>query len=392
MQTIPRISQVQNNTRRKLLTTMSEIQAVQEYSAQIIQGVKHPPIPLVLAQSWIRDPYSWPPKYMYSISDCTIVSVAVQASKEIFSVLSNYYAHINDPIPAIDRTFKGNLPFSTFKTLNVLNTTVRRYNTYSKWITYNFLDILKIDLNTIATFLSSNDPWTMKWIIFTVTRCDFGSLMSCSRHTKDFFASIPVFILFYLVIYFFSSALGFPSLATMFLFSFPGFMLWYVYGVSVFCLPALPPCLLDDLVILVQNTFPAQFTYPKQLYCDNYNPDFFPNSTVCLKSCESLGFTEFYDPLVYMLCWFDNSTCASWGSFNQTIYTKPITDSLTKFATRVNPASTFCMFIQFINAVPILFVLFFAISIVSATIYAVIAMIPAVFQLIAQMMAFTHTR
>lgn len=379
-------------SRRKLLTTMSEIQAVQEYTAQVIQGVKHPPIPLVLAQSWIRDPYSWPPKYTYSISDCTIVSVAFQAAKEILSVVANYYAHINDPIPAIDRTIKGNLPFSTFKPQQLVNKTLRRYNTYSKWITYNALDIFQIDINNIATFLMSSEPWTMRWIVWTVTRCDFGSLMSCSRHTKDFFASIPVFIMFYFVIYFFSSALGFPSLATMFLLSFPGFMLWYVYGVSFACLPALPPCLLDDLVMLVSNTFPAQFTYPKELYCDGYNPDYFPNSTVCLKSCETVGFTEFYDPLIYMVCWFDNSTCASWSRYNQTTYIKPITNSLAKFAPKVNTASTFCMFIQFINAVPLLFMILLVFSIASAVIYAIIALIPATFQLIAQMMAFTHTR
>lgn len=393
----PKVIQYKNATRkrkgRKLLTTLSEIQAVQAYSAQILQGVQNPPVSLVLSQSWVRGPYSWPPHYEYRILDCTILSVTWSALKEIVVVVSNYYIHINDPIPPMDRTLKGNLPFFNLPANLSQYAPDRIGKSVASTVVNSALKVTQINFNTIIHFLEGQHKWSFQWLVQSAIMCDFASLMSCSRHNYDLFASIGFFIILYFVIYFFASALGFPSLATLYLITIPVWVLWYVYGVSPNCLPMLPPCLLDDVQMLVANTFPPQFSYPAELYCDNNADNYFPNvsqSKVCLKSCEELGFTDVQDAMVYSICWFDNATCSYLINTTKP-FSIAISNSFERFTGNVNHAHTFCWMIQSINMIPFLLLLLIVISGVSAVLYMLISLIPASLQLLSQMLAFTHT-
>ena len=256
---------------------------------------------------------------------------------------------------------------------------------------YNLLGFIGVDPNAIEMILTGSGKWSIEWIIETSLVCDFGSLMSCSRHTRDLWASFGVFIMFYFIIYFAASSIGFPSLATLFLMSSPAFLLWYVYGMSFLCLPMVPPCALDDTVELLGRIFPTQFTLPSGLYCDGYNATYFPNTTVCLKSCQQLGFINFFDSLAYGVCWFDNVACGRWAPSVRNVSTA-LGDSFARFSSSVDSAHTLCMLIEFINSVPVIILLLVSLSAVSGLIYAVFNLIPSLIMLLAQMMAFTHTK
>lgn len=386
-----KIELAKNRTKgRKLLTTMSEIQAVQEYSAQVLQGKENPPLPLVVAQAWTR----YQPNYMYSISQCTILSVAYAAGKETLVVMVNYYQHIRDPIPVLSRALRDNLP--QMKRTVVWNVT-KQYKSWPSWVYYSLLDVLQLNIQDIQNFLVGRDRWSLQWIIHSSIMCDFGSLMSCSRHHYDLFTSIFVFVIFYFIIYYFSSSLGVPSLATLFLLSFPFFMLWYVYGVSPNCLPMLPPCLLDDVVRLGQDLFPSRFSYPSQLYCNGTLPEYYPNSTVCLKSCSEFGFVDMWDPLVYAFCYTYPDTCQNGINWlNASSIATPLVASMTYMHEVVVSqqdlsAYTFCMFINTVKTLPLLFLLILIVPILSSMLYVLLSVIPSSVLLVSHVLSFTHT-
>lgn len=243
--------------------------------------------------------------------------------------------------------------------------------------------------------------WSFYWIIQTTVICDFGSVVTCSRHTRDLFVSFFIFVLFYFVMYLMTNAFGFPSLATLFLLSCPFFLLWYVYGMSPFCLPMLPPCMLEDLVALVQNTLPVNFYYPRKLYCDGENPAFFPNASVCLKSCTQLNFTDIMDPLAYGVCWFDLWTCdklAGLTDSSNSAVKALLSDPLRKMhnVTRDNmddlSAHTFCMGVNSINILPFLVVLFVGSTLLLSVLEGVITLVPSLFALLAHILFFNHTK
>lgn len=380
--------------KRKLLTTISDIQAVQEYSSQVIQGAQSPPLALVVAQSWIRGPFAWPPKYSYSISDCTIVSVVWQALKEIVYVTINYFRHFNDPTPAIDRSLKGNLPGIKVYGNTVNYTITKSYKTWNQWIYYSTLDLLHIQPQDIIEFLIGENKWNLMWIVQTSISCDLGTVMSCSRHTRDLFASIFVFILFYFMIYFIGNALGWPSLSTIFLLNFPLFMLWYVYGMAPSCLPMLPTCLLDDIVSMVERTFPPNIYFPTPLYCEQSVPEFFPNASVCLKSCKDIGFTEFFDSFTYSICSYDSVLCSQLQGLTTSI--QPLSNSFGRMynVTVLNQdlaAWNFCMWIEFVNTIPIIIVFLVLVSVAAGSLYAILSLIPAFVGLFTQYLVYNHT-
>jgi len=227
--------------------------------------------------------------------------------------------------------------------------------------------------------------------------------VSCSRHTRDLFASFWVFVFFYVVLYIITSTLGLSALPTLFLLSYPLFTLWYVYGMSPFCLPMLPPCLLDDVQELIRNTLPVNFHYPSKLYCDGVTPDFFPNTTaqMCLKSCTQLNFTDIMDPLAYSVCWFDQWTCGKLADLTdsnneavQALLSKPLRKMYN--VTRDNAddlsAYTFCMFVHSINMVPLVLIMFMGMPLILSFLNGFINLVPSLCALLAQILFFNHTR
>jgi hypothetical protein len=384
-----------NNHNRKLFSSISEIEAVKQYSADIISGKINPPLSLTAAQSWLRGPYSWPPKYEYSIATCPIIIVTKDSAIEIFSVLSLYFKHMLDDKPPISKSLRNNLPQFLFHPAANQTNILYNYKSWASWIYYNTLNFFKVDPGDIKEFLVGNDKWSLLWILQTSVMCDFGSAMSCSRHNKDLFMSIIVFILFYFIIKFMANALGAPILSTMFFFSFPFFILWYTYGFSPNCLPMLPTCLFTDIIDLITVLFPTQFEFPHLLYCTQTNINYTVTEYSCLQSCSTVGFTEAIDPLAYSVCSFDHAICTDLVKVTNNSVFGPISRSLNKWNQRTTPeqqqAYSFCTWIQWIESLPFIFFALLFTFVMSTTVYALIALIPIFVNLAAQIIAFNHT-
>jgi len=400
------------SNRRKLLATFSDIQAIQQYSSKVIKGEINTPIALTAAQSWLRGPFTWPPTYDYSFTACPIVVVVAESALEIFSVTALYFRNFDKPPPPTPKSLRANLPQWWFPQISLINSTTNetvisyKYKTWAGMIYYNVLNIVNIQPYHIENFLIGTEKWSLLWIFQSAFQCDFASIMTCSRRDKDLFMSIIVFIMLYLILRFVCSALAMESLATLFLIGFIPFILWYTYGISIFCLPMLPTCLIDDMISLVYWFLPISVSIPQELYCRSLSNDTITNTTLvqldasCIQSCTTIGFTEWWDPLVYSLCSFDSLMCYNMVKVtNQTYgYLPGLHSSTTKWFSLVTDVSRsqsghrLCTLVTWIQVMPFLFFLFIFTALFSALVYALLALIPTGIRMLSEVMAFTHTK
>lgn len=203
----------------------------------------------------------------------------------------------------LDRTFLGNLPrFSPPSWEEVQR--AAKIGLSGSWISQGFhflLGLAGVTVQDVVHFFSCCDPWTLGWIARTTLRCDFEAITTCSAHKHDLPMSVLVFLFFYLVVSTVGGWVGMPVLGTLFFASGPFFLLWYSYGVSPQCLPMLPPCLLDDVLVFATSVLPSTVALPATLLACPVSE----NATVspsCLRSCSALNFTTWADPLAFALC------------------------------------------------------------------------------------------
>lgn len=383
--------------RKLLVASLSEFDAVQQYSKDIINGIANPPLALVATQSWLRGPNSWPPRYDYSINidTCPILIISKNAIMEIFSVVVLYFKHFNDPKKHIDRSLKNNLPDFFFRVSNgtiVFGTS----KSYASWFFYSVLALFNIQASDLESFFVGHEKWSLLWILQTSIMCDFGSAMSCSRHNKDLFMSIVVFILFYFIINFIGNALALNYISTLYILSFPFFILWYTYGFSPSCLPMLPTCLLDDIIHLIEDLLPLHINFPPKLFCNGRVTNVTLDTPMCLRSCSELGFTSWFDPLTYMVCSYDGPLCLTLVKKTNISMLVPISDSLYKWYQNNDPdyvsSYNFCTFVEWIQVVPFLLLLLVVVIFVSTVFYFLLSLIPAFVVLVGQIISFNHTK
>lgn len=390
---------------RRLLASISEMQAVQKYSADILSGVANPALSFQAAQSWVKGPYSWPPKYIYSYSTCPAAQVTVDALAQIFTVSKLYFENFDKPLAPVPKSLKDNFPSFNFYdvTINKTSSSTGTNKPSSIWASFyhTFLSSIKINEENVKYFFVGRQPWSLFWIIQTTLQCDFGGVMSCKNRTKDLFMSIFVFLLFYVVIYFLCSALNLQALSTMFFLSFPFFILWYTYGMSSFCLPMIPTCLMTDILDLLKKLLPLSIHLPKKLYCNVGDIAKYQNATdftfSCVRSCDSIGFTDWYDPITFTVCTYDPLYCKKIvNGLSNITYINSLYISFKKWDDAHTydqdnlDAYSFCTFIQWVYTLPFMFVLVLFSSIFSAIIYSLIAMIPTGINMVSQIIAFNH--
>ena len=175
--------------------------------------------------------------------------------------------------------------------------------------------------------------------------------------------SIIVFILLFVVLYYVCSALGISSVSSMFLLSFPVFILWYTYGMSMSCLPMFPTCILTDIVDFLKRLFPLSLSLPVKLYCNADDVLKYRNATdftsSCVRSCEAIGFTDWYDPLTYTVCSYDFVFCGKIvNGLGNVSYVASLHLSFSKWYNVYTydhanlDAYSFCTLIQWVNTLP----------------------------------------
>jgi hypothetical protein len=181
-------------------------------------------------------------------------------------------------------------------------------------------------------------------------------------------------------------------LATLFLLSYPWFILWYAYGMPPSCVPLVPTCLLSDIIATVETVVPPRIEFPRKLLCDGANQ-------TCLRSCGELGFVYWVDPLAFLLCDADNATCTYLRSLGPSgigplddLLWDPAREAMARFQPVLESgdvaAHRLCTWVSFVTVVPILAALVTAVLALFAALGAALELLPALLGLVCQAAVF----
>jgi hypothetical protein len=390
---------------RKLLSVISDIKLVQQFSARIVQaGDPTVPLPQQVAQVWGQGPFVWPPRFEYHQNVCPIATVVLELSTEAVSVLVLYYVNFDKPLPPIDRSLRGTLPqISWNRSWAPAVVAEGKPATWASavfhYVTGHLLGLSRQD---ISGFFTGSSKWSLLWMVESLVQCDLGAAVSCSRHKRDLLMSIVVFILFYLMVQMVASATGFSILTTALFYSSPLLLLWYVYGVAPSCFPVLPTCLLADVLAASEYLIPASIALPPDLLCANQT---LANAT-CLRSCTKLGFASWADTLAFSLCDIDAGWCEALGHAGEGMSEyqstaaplfAPVQSALLEkrrlfYGNVTSPsllaAYRVCAWVTWVSVLPFLLLLVSLTLATGAILMAVLQIGPSFFSLLAQTWAF----
>lgn len=287
---------------RRLLSVIDSAASVAQFSGQVIVPAapgQRPAVPTRLAGAWSTASFVWPPVYDYSGRTCPLALAALDLGRQAVRVNALYFKSFNQPPRPIDRSLRATLPSWDLTGLSTSVTAVRVTNatrSWASWVFHGALDLAGIRPAHLVAWFTTDRKWTLPWILETATRCDLAAVVTCSRHDKDLIMSTVVFALLYLVV---RAVVGGGGLSTLFLLSYPGFILWYAFGTPPSCFPMVPTCLLSDVIATLGMLFPARLAFPEDLRCGE----------ACLLPCETLGFAGWADPLAFAVCDTDPGTC-----------------------------------------------------------------------------------
>lgn len=141
----------------------------------------------------------------------------------------------------------------------------------------------------LAGFLrcyDDEDAFSLCNFVRRLFKCDKEAVQLCSRRDHTIYIGIPVCLVFFLLLSYVLSLVGFGALSFWLWTLFPFFVTWYTYGYSPRCFPMVPTCLVEDLVLPVYYLVPRQLRVSDALQrvpgCwqdDSFAPE------DCLRSC-----------------------------------------------------------------------------------------------------------
>ena len=326
------------------------------YSARIIQSPDSAGfLPQRVYGAWSASDFAWPPRYNYSFAACPIGMTALDLGIQVAMINKMYFQNFDAPARRIDRSLRANIPDWSW------TTRVAPAKTGGSWASTGFhwmLGLAGLRPEHLVAFFTSDQKWSLTWILVSLTHCDLASTLTCSRHEKDLLMSTVVFALMFLAINAVAGALGLGFLSTLFLLSYPWFILWYVFGLAPTCAPLLPTCLLSDIIATVEAVLPRKLLFPATLVCNQ-------NQT-CLRSCTELTFENWADPLAFAVCDTDLPTCrylqnvtgTGIGVLDDNLLT-PLQQAMARFEPLIASGADLdghrlCTWVSFITAVPVL--------------------------------------
>ena len=370
---------------RRLLSVIADSEQVQSFTAKIVRGEPSAVLSDIVAQSWGEGPYAWPPKFDYSLQACPAGVILYDSTKDTLTTLIYYYSNWDAPRPQVDRSLRAALP-----QINLGNGSIASLEgtTWASKAFHLVMSLTGLSPAKLFQYFSGNQPWSLRWLIASITQCDFGATLSCNRQKRGLLMSLLVFVIFYLVLRVVSDALGVPMLATLFFLSGPSFIIWYTYGLGPTCLPMIPACLVEDVLAFVAEVFPERLEIPSLLRSSKGN-------TTVLKPCRDIGFTGWIDPLSFAVCDVDLISCQWISSLEFPIWMNdtvaPFQDRLQFFAganETTRPAYRLCTWITWIEVIPFMAFVIGAGALVSSIILGIVEMLPVFLGLVAQVLAF----
>jgi hypothetical protein len=381
----------------------SEIRSMPYYAQmksmtdQITLPTVNASIASALAQSWLQDGFVWR-KTVFQGS-CPPVQITWGATSQVVRVLQRYYAHfvqIHTP-RNIPRSFRDTLPdFHAPSTVTPLQPTHRSDTAPLGSIRSMGAAVLGWGLGAagmtwddVVWFLSDpcdgkdcteSNRWTLTYVVESLAFCDFESVMYCSGHRRDMVSSTLFAAVLYMVVSVASTYLGVPAVGNVFFYFIPLFVLWYSTGTAPACLPMVPTCLLDDLLVSYKSLFPVSASIPPAMMSAD-------NKT--LRSCEELQFTTWRDPLAFALC--ELGMCGF--SVNATFLPGLYWDATAKQAQVNSPDVTayrLCALISAVNSLPVLLIVSLGLVFLSSVVLTVLNTIPPLLTMAWHVVGFNH--
>jgi hypothetical protein len=354
------------------------------------------------AGAWGASTFSWPPRYDYSFAACPIGQSILHVAMQAFRVNKLYYQNFDAPRPVIDRSLRGNLPgWSWIHNISALPASLVAPGSRT-WASVAFhwiLDRLEISPAHLVAFFTDNREWSLQWILQTTIQCDLAAVVTCSRHTRDLLMSTVVFAILYALISGVTGSLGVGFFGTLFLLSYPWFILWYAFGMAPSCFPMLPPCLMGDIIATAEAIVPASILFPPDLLCDSEGEAGRPLNQTCLRPCSDLNFTTWADPLAFAICDTDPRTCAyllelgpSNEPFFDSLVWQPMLDALAQAHAAVLAGGLagrrLCTWVSFIMVVPVLALAIGGLVVASAVLTGLFDLLPALVAFLGQLYVF----
>jgi hypothetical protein len=350
---------------------------------------------IILEQAWVTGAYSWPPAFYNQLkgSSCAIGSAFVQITHDILQVLTIFYTGAFTPPPPPPKSLFGNLPdFS--KTAQPVH---RKSN--SDWVgeVYATLQsLIGLDPGLVRGFFGNQKGATN---VFTLTtsmlQCDFRAVTFCSEHRKDLFLSAILLVFLYLLVAYVSGLAGVPIVGTILVFSSVPILIWYVYGTAFTCLPMIPTCLMDDVVGILNSTFPQKLDVPHHLKISEGCLD--TDSATCFKSCTDppMLYTGWRDTLAYGLCGASTKWCRSLAdyigqsdSLSSSLLAKA--DIILSNDPVLLTSMDFCFAVTLARLTPVLLLAVLAVTASAYLIYLPFLILPRLISVAMQALAYTH--
>lgn len=395
---------------RKLLSVVDTADAVAKYSGQIIQGAPNARgnVPARVAGAWSTASFVWPPVYDYSGRACPLALSALSLGRQSVGLVGMYFRNFNTTRPAIDRSLRGNLPswpwIGQIKTLADKEAVANATRSWASWVFHRVLDVVGVRPSHLVAFFTSDQKWALQWILETAIKCDLASVLTCSRHDKDLVMSSVVFVLGYIAVATVSGALGLRFLSTVYILSYPGFIMWYVFGMPLSCFPMIPTCVLSDIIATAEALVPVAYMFPTNLLCNTPPGGVQALNQTCLRSCSELNFTRWEDPLAFAICDTDPLTCRYLFSEFEDDYTgiplidsmlwNPLRHALQRFEWVVSrqghglAGHRLCTWVSFVTATPVIGLAGICIVVSSAVLMAALDLVPSTVAFFGQMYVF----
>lgn len=297
-----------------------------------------------LTDSWLQGPLLWPPRFDHladSGKDCQAADEAVAAALQVADILRRYYTseeylgsmttppwdlQSNSPSvymspTAKDKAFaqstprpqddRKDLPAATF------------YYVIDGWVGptlgKSFLDNVTLAAASFFNLdagVAPGDSFTAGTILKNSLVCDFEAVTFCRKESmpsrKNLVVSFMISYGIYLGISFLLDATMITGIIgpVWRIFGLAIFVPWMAfqmaYGVGPACFPMVPTCLLQDVMLFVQQLFPERITWPDSLQlhpgCASSG-----GQQPCLRSCRSdpFYFTSWESSISWATCnWF----------------------------------------------------------------------------------------
>jgi hypothetical protein len=388
----PPLIAIEQKPKRRLLTT----QDILAYSARVIQSPDATgQLPSRVYGAWSTSAFVWPPRYDYSLAACPIAVSALDLGTQVVLINKMYFDNFNIPKTSIDRSLRASLPNMAWMSSIPPSAQVQNHTSWASVAFHWLLDLVAVRPEQLVAFFVTEEKWSLTWILTSLTHCDLASTLTCSRHDKDLLMSTVVFALMYLVMAAVTDAMGVGFLATLFLLSYPTFILWYAFGMAPSCIPLLPTCLLADVIATADALVPKKIVFPDILVCGD-------NKTTCLRPCSDIGFTHGLDPLAFALCDTDDSLCtffrdvpASGFQLLDDAVLTPLREGATKFrliTQATGPVGIdgyrLCTWVSFVTVVPYMAAIGALTLVAGVLIVAAMDMLPPLVALVCQTYVF----